>query len=63
VVDRFRPQNNDLAQIVLTTEEELSVNKLGSLVLIFAAGSLLVFFPILAVLQALVVDRLRIRAK
>ena len=57
------PQNNDLAQILLTTEEELSVNRLGSLVLIFAAGSLLVFFPILAVLQALVVDRLRIRAK
>jgi hypothetical protein len=56
------PQNNNLAQILLTTEEELSVNRLGSLVLIFATGSILVFFPILAVLQALVVDRLRIRA-
>jgi hypothetical protein len=56
-------QNSDLAQILLTTEEELSVNRLGSLVLIFAAGSILVFFPILAILQALVVDRLRIRAR
>src|SRR6201986_3921729 len=57
------PQNNNLAQLLLTTEEELSMTRLGSLVLIFAAGSILVFFPILAVLQALVVDRLRIRAK
>jgi hypothetical protein len=57
------PQNNNLAQLLLTTEEELSMARLGSLVLIFAAGSILVFFPILAVLQALVVDRLRIRAK
>jgi len=30
---------------------------------LFAAGSVLVFFPILTVLQALVVDRLRIRAR
>jgi hypothetical protein len=57
------PQNNNLAQLLLTTEEELSMARLGSLVLIFAAGSILVFFPIRAVLQALVVDRLRIRAK
>jgi hypothetical protein len=57
------PQNNNLAQILLTAEEELSMTRVGSLVLIFAAGSLLVFFPILAVLQALVVDRLRIRAR
>jgi hypothetical protein len=44
-------------------EEELSMTRIGALVLIFAAGSILVFFPILTVLQALVVDRLRIRAK
>jgi hypothetical protein len=59
----FGSENSDLAQILLATEEELSVNRLGSLVLIFAVGSILVFFPILAVLQALVVDRLRIRAR
>ena len=56
-------QNINLAQILLTTEEELSTKRLGSLVLIFAAGSILVFFPILAVLQALIVDRLCFRAR
>jgi hypothetical protein len=57
------PQNNNLAQILLTAEEELSMTRVGALVLMFAAGSILFFFPILAVLQALVVDRLRIRAR
>jgi hypothetical protein len=57
------PQNNNLAQILLTAEEELSMTRVGALVLMFAAGSILFYFPILAVLQALVVDRLRIRAR
>jgi hypothetical protein len=44
-------------------EPAAAMDRLGSLVLVFATGSILVFFPILAILQALVVDRLRIRMR
>jgi hypothetical protein len=54
--------NDNLVQILLTNVEELSTNGMSSLVLIFAAGSILAFFPVLAVLQLLVIDRIRIRA-
>jgi hypothetical protein len=38
------PQQDSLAQTLLITEEELSTSRLSSLILIFAAGSILVFF-------------------
>ena len=55
-------KNDNLVQILLDNVEELSTNGMSSLVLIFAAGSILAFFPVLAVLQVLVIDRIRIRA-
>lgn len=53
--------NDNLAQILLTSVEEQYANGIGPLLSIFAAGSL-AFFPALAILQILVVDRIRIRA-
>ena len=54
-------KNDNLVQILLTNLEELS-NGMSSLVLFFTAASILAFFPVLAVLQVLVIDRVRIRA-
>ena len=55
-------KNDNLIQILLDNVEELSMKGMSTFVLIFSAGSILGFFPILAVLQVLVVDRIRVRA-
>jgi hypothetical protein len=55
-------KNGSLVQILLTNVEELSMNGMSALVLVFTASSILAFFPVLAVLQVLVVDRIRTRA-
>ena len=56
-------KNDNLVQILLDNVEEFSGNGISTLVLIFSAGSILAFFPILAVLQVLIVDRIRVRAR
>jgi hypothetical protein len=52
---------NNLAQVLMMTVEELASRRMSALILLFTAGSLLLF-PLLALLQILVVDRIRIRA-
>ena len=53
--------NDNLAQVLVDTVAELDMSGVGGVVLIFTTGSVLAFFPILAILQILIVDRIRVR--
>jgi hypothetical protein len=54
-------KESNLAQVMMISEEELATRRMSALILFFTAGSLLLF-PLLALLQISVVDRIRIRA-